>query len=79
MTRPDGPAAAPVDPVRLAAQVRDACVRVFAEAYQEGGMVGLCAEGRLEAALGAVRSLDAATLSAATSDVPPNDAQDSTR
>ena len=43
---------------RLAASVRDACAAAFLDAYEEAGMLGLCAEGRLEAAVGAVRSLD---------------------
>lgn len=43
---------------RIAEAVRAACLRAAAEAYEDAGLQGLCAEGRWEAALGAVRSLD---------------------
>jgi len=38
----------------LAAAVRDACARAAIDAYEEAGVQGLCAEGRFEAAVGAI-------------------------
>lgn len=69
-TSPGGLPPVPDDARRLAASVRDACAAAFAEAYEEAGMLGLCAEGRLEAAVGAVRSLDPAALVRAAGAVP---------
>lgn len=49
----------PMDPqLTLAEAVRQACLDALLEAYEDAGVQGLCAEGRLEAAVGAVRSLD---------------------
>ena len=42
----------------LARRVRAACVQAGREAYQDAGIQGLCEEGRWEAALGAIGSLD---------------------
>lgn len=42
----------------LAEAVRDVCVQTLISAYEEAGMSGLCAEGRIEYALGVVRELD---------------------
>jgi len=48
-----------MDPqLTLAEAVRQACLDALLEAYEDAGVQGLCAEGRLEAAVGAVRSLD---------------------
>lgn len=47
---PDAPA--------LAEIVRSACLEAAAAAYEDAGVRGLCEEGRWEAAIGAVRSLD---------------------
>ena len=41
-----------------AAAIRDACVETAIEAWEDAGMRGLCAEGRWEVAIGAIRSLD---------------------
>ncbi|TXL66275.1 aminotransferase-like domain-containing protein [Zeimonas arvi] len=41
-----------------AAAIRDACVETALEAWEDAGMRGLCAEGRWEVAIGAIRSLD---------------------
>ena len=38
--------------------VRAACVNAAIQAYDDAGMSGLCAEGRWEAALAAIRQLD---------------------
>lgn len=42
--------------------IRDACARVAEEAYEDAGIRGLCAEGRWEVALDAIRSLDVRAL-----------------
>ena len=42
---------------QLAEAVRQACLTAAVEAAERGGMVGLCADGRLEAALDAIRAL----------------------
>jgi len=43
---------------RLAQRVRQVCLRAALEAWEEGGIAGLCAEGRWELAVDAVRALD---------------------
>lgn len=43
---------------RLAENVRAACLAAAREAYEDAGLSGLCAEGRWEAALSAIQSLD---------------------
>ena len=47
-----------MDAAELAGAVRAACLRAAAAAYEDAGIQGLCEEGRWEAALGAIRSLD---------------------
>lgn len=49
----------------LAVAIRDTCARVAAEAYEDAGVQGLCAEGRFEAAVGAIERLDLPALTAA--------------
>jgi hypothetical protein len=57
-----GPAA--VDPrvdeeaMRTAERVRAACVEAAVAAYEDAGIRGLCAEGRWEAAIGALQQID---------------------
>lgn len=46
----------------LAKQIRDACLEAILQAYEDAGLQGLCAEGRWEAAVGALRTLDLAPL-----------------
>ncbi|MDL1898112.1 acetyltransferase [Anaerolineae bacterium CFX7] len=46
----------------LAERVRAACVHAALDAYTEGGMAGLCQEGRWELALDAMRALDLARV-----------------
>lgn len=46
----------------FAKRIRDDCVKAALEAYEDAGMQGLCAEGRWEAAVGALRSLDVTKL-----------------
>ena len=53
------------DPRRLAEAVRTACIQAALEAYEEGGIRGLCAEGRWEYAISAMQQLDVVELTAA--------------
>ncbi len=46
----------------FANRVRDRCVEALLRAYEDAGMQGLCAEGRWEAAVGALRALDLAPI-----------------
>ena len=39
----------------MAERVRDACIRAALDAYEDAGVQGLCAEGRWEAAVAAMR------------------------
>lgn len=43
---------------RLAEAVREACIAAALDAHEQAGISGLCQEGRWEAAIEAVRSLD---------------------
>ena len=46
----------------LAKRIRDACLEAVLQAYEDAGVQGLCAEGRWEAAVGSLRTLDLAPL-----------------
>ena len=46
----------------FAKRIRDACLEAVLQAYEDAGMQGLCAEGRWEAAVGALKTLDLAPL-----------------
>lgn len=46
----------------LAEQVRLACLQTAQAAYEEGGLLGLCQQGRFELAMDAIRTLDLAPL-----------------
>jgi hypothetical protein len=46
----------------LAKRIRAACVEAALQAYEDAGMQGLCAEGRWEAALSALRTVELAPL-----------------
>ena len=46
------------DPLAVAEIVRKACIEAALAAYEDAGISGLCAEGRWEAAVGAMQSLD---------------------
>ena len=48
---------------KLAETVRVACIEAALDAYEEGGILGLCAEGRWEYAISTLQQLDLATLS----------------
>jgi hypothetical protein len=47
-------------PLNLAETVRGACLDAALLAYEDAGIRGLCAEGRWEAAVDAIRDLDLA-------------------
>jgi len=47
---------------RLAEAVRAACIKAALEAYEDGGILGLCAEGRWEYAISAMQQLDVAAI-----------------
>ena len=47
---------------RLAEAVRAVCIKAALEAYEDGGILGLCAEGRWEYAISAMRQLDVAAV-----------------
>jgi hypothetical protein len=55
----------------LAEAVRQACIQAALAAYEDAGISGLCAEGRWEAAIGAMQSLDVKQLPAAPADGAP--------
>ncbi len=44
--------------LQIAREVRDACIKTVMEAHEDASMNGLCREGALESAIGAVQSLD---------------------
>ena len=46
------------DSPAAAEAARQACIAAALAAYEEAGMLGLCAEGRWEAAISAMRTLD---------------------
>lgn len=48
----------------MADAVRKACIEAALAAYEDAGVSGLCAEGRWEAAVSAMQSLDLQTLTA---------------
>lgn len=50
--------------LKLAQNIRDACLESAAAAYNDAKMSGLCEEGGIEAALDAIRSLDVESLAA---------------
>lgn len=55
----------------LAEKVRAGCIAAAQAAYEDAGMSGLCAEGRWEIALDAIRSLDLESLILDNSDSFP--------
>ena len=46
------------DKIKIAELVRSACLEAALEAYEDAGISGLCAEGRWEYAIQAIRLLD---------------------
>ncbi len=61
-----------IDPRLLAKTVRAACIQAALDAYEEGGVLGLCAEGRWEYAISAMRQLDLAVILDAPPALDPN-------
>ncbi len=64
------------DLTRLADELRETCIDTFLTAYEDAGISGLCAEGRVEYAVGALRQLDVERilrthLSVDKDEVPP--------
>ncbi len=51
-----------IDAQKLAEMVRAACIKAALEAYEEGGVLGLCAEGRWEYAISMMQQLDLGSL-----------------
>ena len=51
-----------MDAEQLAEAIRTACLQAAAAAYENAGLQGLCDEGRWEAAIGALQSLDLNTI-----------------
>ena len=51
-----------MDLENLAKRIRGAYLQPVVQAYEDAGVRGLCAEGRWEAAVGALRTLDLAPL-----------------
>ncbi len=43
-------------------RIREACIEAALQAYEDAGIQGLCAEGRWEAAVSALRTVDLAPL-----------------
>jgi hypothetical protein len=46
----------------LARRIRDACLEAALQAYEDAGVQGLCAEGRWEVAVGALKTVELAPL-----------------
>ena len=46
----------------LAKRIREVCLDAVLQAYEDAGMQGLCAEGRWEAAVDALRTVDLGPL-----------------
>ncbi len=49
---------------RVAEAVRHACLVTALEAYEEGGLAGMCLEGRWDLAVDALKALDVAQIAA---------------
>lgn len=57
----------PDDALLLAQEVREACLRAALDGYEQAGLSGLCAEGRWEMAIDAIRALDLGSVVARSS------------
>jgi hypothetical protein len=51
-----------MDSEDLAKRIRNTCIEAVLQAYEDAGMQGLCAEGRWEAAVDALRTVELAPL-----------------
>lgn len=56
---------------QIAAKIRDACLKAALQAYEDAGVQGLCAEGRWEAAVSAMQSVDVTELLDESKAPPP--------
>lgn len=56
------PLAKTANPLAVAEAVREACRTAVAEAWEDAGVQGLCAEGRCEVAIGALERIDLAAI-----------------
>jgi hypothetical protein len=57
----------------LAKRIRQACLEAIIQAYEDGGIQGLCAEGRWELAVSTLRGLDLTPLLRDFSQPPAQD------
>ncbi len=57
----------------LAEAVRQACIQTALDAYEQGGLAGLCAEGRWEMAIDALRTVRLDELPKGSSHPSTND------
>lgn len=48
--------------LKIAEQIRNACIKAAKEGFLDASMSGLCTEGAMEAAIGAIESLDVEQL-----------------
>jgi len=46
----------------LVERIRGTCIKAVLQAYEDAGILGLCEEGRWEAAVDALRTVDLAAL-----------------
>jgi hypothetical protein len=46
----------------LVKRIRETCIQAALQAYEDAGILGLCEEGRWEAAVDALRTVDLAPL-----------------
>ena len=51
-----------MDLENLAKRIRNTCIEAVLQAYEDAGIQGLCAEGRWEAAVDALRTVDLVPL-----------------
>ena len=58
-------------PSNLVEAVREACLRAAIDAYEDAGIQGLCADGRWEAALSAIRQVDLTPVVGGAVKTPP--------
>ncbi len=56
-----------------AEQLRQACLTAALNAYEEGGLLGLCQQGRFELAMDAIRRLDLAPFVEHDNPTPSDD------
>jgi hypothetical protein len=52
----------PSNKIHLGQTVRNACIQAARESFRDASMSGLCREGAIEAAIGAMQSLDVEKL-----------------